>query len=275
MGYDVHKLVEGRKLIMGGVDIPYEKGLLGHSDADVLLHAVMDALLGAAALGDIGKHFPDTDEAFNQMDDICYEWEKRCNMELEFDEISSIWEKDVNNYVFIFSNGKVERKGAYVKELSPLDYDLPIINKALVDRLVKGIPIEATINGCQDLKEFQMVKKISSKYDCIMHGGHWEKHKAINPATGRLKTFTRFVGNTKKLNEKCVRVFASVNESDGGLWKIKKDGSKAKVEGTPEHCFIFNDEVNGVKVPRQLNKQWYIDTAYDRLSGFGICEGRR
>lgn len=108
-----------------------------------------------------------------------------------------------------------------------------------------------------------------------MHGGRWEKHKAINPATGRLKTFTRFVGNTKKLNEKCVRVFASVNESDGGLWKIKKDGSKAKVEGTPEHCFIFNDEVNGVKVPRQLNKQWYIDTAYDRLSGFGICEGRR
>ena len=60
MGYDVHKLVEGRKLIMGGVEIPYEKGLLGHSDADVILHAIMDALLGAAALGDIGKHFPDT-----------------------------------------------------------------------------------------------------------------------------------------------------------------------------------------------------------------------
>lgn len=57
MGYDVHKLVEGRKLILGGVEIPYEKGLLGHSDADVLLHAIMDALLGAAALGDIGKHF--------------------------------------------------------------------------------------------------------------------------------------------------------------------------------------------------------------------------
>lgn len=64
MGYDVHKLVEGRNLIMGGVKIPYEKGLLGHSDADVLLHAIMDALLGAAALGDIGKHFPDTDPAY-------------------------------------------------------------------------------------------------------------------------------------------------------------------------------------------------------------------
>jgi len=64
MGYDVHKLVEDRKLIIGGVEIPYEKGLLGHSDADVLLHAIMDALLGAAALGDIGKHFPDTDPAY-------------------------------------------------------------------------------------------------------------------------------------------------------------------------------------------------------------------
>lgn len=64
MGYDVHKLVEERDLILGGVKIPYEKGLLGHSDADVLLHAIMDALLGAAALGDIGRHFPDTEEAY-------------------------------------------------------------------------------------------------------------------------------------------------------------------------------------------------------------------
>lgn len=64
MGYDVHRLVEGRDLILGGVTIPYEKGLLGHSDADVLLHAIMDALLGAAALGDIGKHFPDTDDKY-------------------------------------------------------------------------------------------------------------------------------------------------------------------------------------------------------------------
>lgn len=69
-GYDVHRLVEGRKLILGGVEIPYEKGLLGHSDADVLTHAIMDALLGAAALGDIGKHFPDTDPAFSGADSL-------------------------------------------------------------------------------------------------------------------------------------------------------------------------------------------------------------
>jgi 2-C-methyl-D-erythritol 2,4-cyclodiphosphate synthase len=67
-GYDVHRLVEGRKCIIGGVDIPHEKGLLGHSDADVLLHAIMDAMLGALALGDIGKHFPDNDGAYKNID---------------------------------------------------------------------------------------------------------------------------------------------------------------------------------------------------------------
>lgn len=70
IGYDVHRLVEHRKLIVGGVDIPFEKGLLGHSDADVLVHAVIDALLGAAALGDIGSHFPDTDAAFLDADSM-------------------------------------------------------------------------------------------------------------------------------------------------------------------------------------------------------------
>lgn len=70
IGYDVHRLVVDRKLILGGVEIPYEKGLLGHSDADVLLHAIKDALLGAAGLGDIGKHFPDTDAQFKDADSL-------------------------------------------------------------------------------------------------------------------------------------------------------------------------------------------------------------
>jgi 2-C-methyl-D-erythritol 2,4-cyclodiphosphate synthase len=70
MGYDVHRLTEGRPLILGGVNIPYEKGLLGHSDADVLIHAIMDGLLGAAALGDIGKHFPDTDDTYKGISSV-------------------------------------------------------------------------------------------------------------------------------------------------------------------------------------------------------------
>ncbi len=69
-GYDVHRLAEGRRLILGGVEIPFEKGLLGHSDADVLLHALMDAMLGAAALGDIGQHFPDSDERYRGADSL-------------------------------------------------------------------------------------------------------------------------------------------------------------------------------------------------------------
>ena len=70
IGYDVHRLIEGRRLILGGVDIPHEKGLLGHSDADVLVHSIMDAMLGALALGDIGKHFPDTDTSYKNADSI-------------------------------------------------------------------------------------------------------------------------------------------------------------------------------------------------------------
>ena len=85
-GYDVHRLTEGRKLILGGVEIPWEKGLLGHSDADVLLHAIMDALLGAAALGDIGQHFPDTDPA----------WEGASSLDL-LKRVGAILEE--NNYV--------------------------------------------------------------------------------------------------------------------------------------------------------------------------------
>ena len=213
---------------------------------------------------------PDTDEAFQQMDNVCYEWETRNNMTLGFDEIESIWEKDVNNYVFRFSNGKLERKGDYLKERSALDYDLPIVTQAVVDAIVNKIPVEQTIRNCNDLKEFQMVKKISSKYESLIYGGYWETYKEVNPKTGRLKTFKRFIGNPQRLNEKCVRVFASKDMTDGGLWKVHKKGNQAKVEGTPEHCFIFNESVNGVKVPEKLDKQWYIDLALKRLSKFGV-----
>lgn len=194
---------------------------------------------------------PDTDEAFEQMDDICYEWENRCNMVLEFDEIKALWgQKDVNNYVFEFSNGKLERKGAYVKELSPLDYDLPIVNKAMVDFMVKSVPVEVTISKCNELKEFQMVKKISNKYERLIHG---------DAETGR------------EIKEKCVRVFASKLKSDGGLLKIHgTTGRPAKVESTPEHCFFWNDHVETIDCPKWLDKQWYVDLAKSRLRGFGM-----
>lgn len=89
-GYDVHKLVEGRKLILGGVEIPYSKGLLGHSDADVLIHSIMDSLLGAAALGDIGKHFPDTSEKYKDISSIKLLKEVKVILELNGYKIGNI-----------------------------------------------------------------------------------------------------------------------------------------------------------------------------------------
>ena len=191
---------------------------------------------------------PNDDESFDKMDDICYEWEQRCNMELEFDEIESIYQKDVNNYVFRFANGKLERKGAYVKELNPLDFDLPIVNKALVDYMMNKVAVETTIGLCDDLIMFQKIAKLSGKYEYVEH-------------------------NNKKYTYKCYRVFASKDPSDGRLLKVKKKETGMvgeKFANTPESCFIFNDDVTNVKVPAKLDKQWYIDLAHKRLNDFGL-----
>lgn len=222
----------------------------------------------------------DYDRDFDVIDDVVWEWEKRTGMKMDFDTFfGEIFQKDVNNYLIVdHETGAVKAKGEYLKKLSALDYDLPIVNKAVVDYMVHGTPVEKTILGCDDLKEFQMVRKISSLYTKILHGGYWDTEKRINPETGRLKSFKKFVGQRKTVNEKCVRVFASVNMSDGGLWKVKKLKGQDKIEkleGTPEHAFIWNDAVNGVSCPSQLDKQWYINTALNRLSKFGVQVGRR
>lgn len=194
---------------------------------------------------------PDTDEAFEMVDDICYEWESRCSTEqcsilLELDNISEIYQKDVNNYLWVDAEGGVERIGAYVKELSPIDNDLPILNKALVDYMVQKVPVEKTIAECDDLIMFQKVVKLSDLYDWVEHCG-------------------------VKYTYKSYRVFASKNPDDGRLLKRKADKPRGEKFGnTPDHCFIFNDSVIGVKVPQQLDKDWYVDMAKKRLKQFGI-----
>lgn len=186
------------------------------------------------------------DAFFEAIDDVAYEWESRTGLKLEFDEYRKVFQKDVNNYVIIDAEGHYKSKGAYVKKLSHLDYDLPIVNKAMIEFIVHGVPVWKTVNECDDLKEFQQVRKISSKYSHIKHG----------------ETI---------LNEKCVRCFASQNSNDGGLIKYHATtGRPAKVEGTPEQVFLWNDSVDGVKCPKKLNKQWYIDTAIKRLKDFGV-----
>lgn len=214
----------------------------------------------------------DYDNDFETIDGIVAEWESRTGMKMEFETFfGEIYQKDVNNYLMIDREiGTVKAKGGYVKKLSDLDYDLPILNKALVDYMVSGIPVERTINGCNDLKEFQIVRRISRLYTKILYGGYWESYQAINPSSGRMKTFKRFIGQRVGLKERCVRVFASVDMNDGGLWKVKGSDKIEKLEGTPEHSFIWNDSVNGVTVPAKLDKQWYINSAKKRLNDFGV-----
>lgn len=219
---------------------------------------------------------PDTDEAFEMVDDICWEWEQRCSTEqcsilLELDNISEIYQKDVNNYLWVGTDGGVERIGAYVKELSALDNDLPIINKALVDYMVKKIPVEHTINQCKELIMFQKLVKLSDKYNWVEH--EQGIGKVIKTTKHRDGTKTEFWSypDTKKFTYKSYRVFASNRPTDGRLLKRKAVKPKGdKFGNTPDHSFIYNDDVNGVQVPQSLDRQWYIDLAKKRLKQFGI-----
>lgn len=187
------------------------------------------------------------EEDFDLIDDICYEWEQRTRMELEFESYQKVFQKDVNNYVIVDFEGKYKSKGAYVKKLDDLDYDLPIVNKAIVDYLLKGIHPTKTINNCNDLREFQKIVKVSSKYSHALYNG-------------------------KIQNEKCFRVFASKRKTDGTIYKVKTpDSNPEKFANTPENCFIMNGDVNGKPVPKYLDRQWYIDLAIKRLEDFGIC----
>ncbi len=184
---------------------------------------------------------PDNQQAFDQLDDICYEWEQRTKLGLGFDYIKEIYQGDVNNYLFIQDDGKVERKGGYVKELSNLDYDLPIINRAIIEYMINKIPVEETINKCDTFRDFQKIVKISSKYH---HGSH----------------------NGNILNDKTFRVFASNDLNDGMIFKHKtEDGKPEKFANTPEKCFIENNDINNLKIPSKLDKEWYIMLAKKRL----------
>lgn len=196
----------------------------------------------------------DNDEKIEKFKEICHEWENRTKMGLGFDEIDEIFQKDVNNYCFRFTNGKLERKGAYVMELDDLSYDLPIVNKAIVKYLMEGVMPEETILKCNDLKEFQKIVKISSAYKCGYHNG-------------------------KYLNDRTFRVFASKDSKDSSLLKCKyplgtliddRVYKGEKFANTPEHCFIFNKEVNGIAVTEKVDKKWYVSLTEKRLEDFGI-----
>ena len=180
---------------------------------------------------------------FATLDDVCYEWEQRSKMRLEFDEFAEVWQKDVNNYVVIAADGTYKSKGAYVKKLSDLDNDLPIVNKALIAYMVHGTPLEQTVNASDKLIDFQKIFRVSSKYRCAMHNG-------------------------RELGEKTFRVFASLDACNTTLYKLKAGGNPEKFANCPDCCFIDNGDMTGKPVPAELDRAYYIELARKRLSDF-------
>lgn len=183
---------------------------------------------------------------YEKLDDLVWEWEQRTGMRMEFEIFYKVFQKDVNNYLIVGPKGKIKTKGAYTKDLSKVDYDLPIINKALVEYMVNGTPVEKTIGDCEELIMFQKVVKLSGKYWAVWHNYNF--------------TF-----------EKCYRVFASKSKSDTYIGKCKKKGATIeKFANTPDQCFIENGDINGQKVPAKLDRQWYVNLAKERLAQYGV-----
>lgn len=146
----------------------------------------------------------------------------------------------------VLYNPKLERKGGYVQELDDLNNDLPIVNKGIVDYFTKGISPEETVNSCNELKQFQKVVKVSSNYKFGWYNG-------------------------EKLTDKTFRVFASKDENDTYVGKCKYEGATIeKFADTSIHSFINNENVNGVPVPKKLDRKWYIDLIWKRIGDFGF-----
>jgi hypothetical protein len=185
----------------------------------------------------------ESEEVIEKIKAVAKEWEKRTRLDLEWEIFTKIYQKDVNNYIIIDEDGKYKSKGAYVKKLSKTDYDLPILNKALIQYFVNGTPVEKTILDCNDLIEFQKTVKVTSLYRYALHGN-------------------------VQLKEKVLRVFASKDENDAGVFKVKGEDKIEKIGNTPEHCFINNENIIGESVPEKLDKNYYVELANKRISDF-------
>jgi hypothetical protein len=185
----------------------------------------------------------DNMDTVEKIKEIAKEWEQRTRLDLEWDIYSKIYQKDVNNYIIVNKEGKYKSKGAYVKKLSAINYDMSIVNKALVNYFIKNQSIEKTIEECNDLIEYQKVVKISNLYMYGLYGD-------------------------KKLKEKVLRVFASNKENAAGVFKVKSEDRIEKIANTPEKCFINNSNIIGTKIPEELDKQYYINLSKKRLDDF-------
>lgn len=182
-------------------------------------------------------------EDVNKYLEICKVWSQRTGMGLDHDFIKKIIQKDVNNYIYVKEDGSVKSKGAYVKKLSSIDNDLPIVNRAIKEKIINDIEIEKTINNCNNLMDFQKCVKITGKYSHAVYG-------------------------SENINLKVFRVFASKSSSDNAIMKMKSDGKLEKISYTPDRVFIDNSKVIDKGIPDNLDKSWYIKLAKDRLESF-------
>jgi DNA polymerase len=217
---------------------------------------------------------------YELIDDICWEWEQRTRMQLEFELYKKIFQKDVNNYIIVDFDGNYKSKGAYVKKWTKkdknnnevndlLDYDCVILREALVNYFLHGIHPKQTIEECNELHKFQKIVRVSNKYMYALYNPKVTEEK-VRDKDGKLKTIKVFTGGEIQ-KEKTFRVFASKLPSDGGIYKVKNhDKNPEKFADTPENCFFINEDINGIKIPAKLDKNWYIELAKKRLEDFGV-----
>lgn len=177
---------------------------------------------------------------------IVNEWCIRTGLGMGIDGLTEIFQKDVNSYLFRFDNGKIERKGGYVGELDETTYNMSIVNKALVEFMSNGTPVEKTINECNDMREFQIVYKVKGGFKYAWHNG-------------------------EELSEKTFRVYASTDPKDTYLGRCREHGSTPnKFQNCPDNCFIYNKEINGIPMSIKVDKEWYIRLARKRLEDFDL-----
>lgn len=202
----------------------------------------------------------ENEEMKNKVIEITNQVGKRLKMEFEIDEYTKLIQKDVNNYIAVKQNGELECKGAMVKFNKPIDNDLPILNDAVRNYLAYNIPVEQTINECNEYIKFQKVIKLSAKYKEIWYG---------NGLSGKDNKITSI--NGELLKGKVHRVFASKRQSDGSIYKLKIEKGVKSYEqfaNTPTHLFIDNEDVHDKSIPEYLDKEYYINEAKKRIDMF-------
>lgn len=220
----------------------------------------------------------ETEEAARKVEEVSQAWSRRTRMELEYELVSKIYQKDVNNYLTVSPEGKIKSKGAFAKgwtrkvngELVDdyTDYDLVILREALHNYLAHGIPVEQTIYDCTDLRKFQKIVMVSSKYSHVLHGfPYLHKYKENYETKKKLMPTEQM----REINERHIRVFASTMKSDGAIYKVHAQrGNLNKVGDTPDNAFIVNEDITDKTTNDylELDKEWYIKLAKKRIKGY-------